>query len=66
MKLLVLLTLISSCSLLPERTVKKEYNYVDQMKECVFDLVGRFGVEATEAQRVCGNIYRRGNGIQKR
>jgi hypothetical protein len=59
MKLLVLLALVSSCSLFPERTVKKQPTYVDHMKECVFDLVGRFGIEAAEAQRVCGNIYKR-------
>ena len=61
MKLLVLLAFVSSCSLLPERPPVKKISYVEQMRKCVFDLVGRFGVEATEAQRVCGNIYKRSN-----
>lgn len=63
MKYLLSITLLTSCALqVPEvqhRNTKKEINHVDQMRECVVDLVGRFGVSATESEAVCSKIYRR-------
>ena len=63
MKYLILITLLTSCAItLPEvenRNTKKKLNHVDQMKECVVDLVGRFGETAKDAEEVCSKIYRR-------
>ena len=66
MKYLILITLLASCAVhVPDvqrrgyEKDKKKVNHVDQLRECVVDLVGRFGVKATEAEEVCSRIYRR-------
>lgn len=63
MKYLILITLLTSCAItLPEvetRDTKKKLNHVDQLRECVVELVGRFGETAKEAEEVCSKIYRR-------
>jgi len=64
MKLLSILFLLTSCALhVPEVKrrgfKKKEVSYVDKLRECVTELVGKYGVAALDASKVCQDIYRR-------
>jgi len=59
MKLLLILTMLSSCALLPERKIKR-LSPIDKLHRCVVDLIGRFNVKATVAEEVCAKIYKKG------
>jgi len=64
MKHLIFLTILTGCALhVPELErrgfKKKEENHVTKLQECVTELVGKYGVPALDANKVCQSIYRR-------
>ena len=63
MKHLIFLTILTGCALhvpeLERRGFKKKENHVDKLRECVTELVGKYGVAALDANKVCQSIYRR-------
>ena len=60
MRVVGLLLLLSGCALqMPERNLPNKENYIDNMRNCVYHLIGEFGVNATEAENVCSKIHRR-------
>jgi len=61
MKILLILMIITSCTL-PNRPIKrKRYRkiHIDKMYECVMRLIENNGIEASVAQEVCENTLRR-------
>lgn len=63
MKYLVLLTLLTSCSIVPlemdKKKDKKKLTYSENVRQCVGDLIGNHGIEAVKAKDVCESIYKR-------
>lgn len=55
--LLIFLTLIS-CTMPPRKFENNSMAYQEKLKKCVMGLIGKYGVEAEKASRVCLNIYK--------
>jgi hypothetical protein len=55
--LLVLATLLASCSTPPRSG--KSYTVIDRTEKCMLRLIEKNGVKPTEAEQVCSRIHRR-------
>jgi hypothetical protein len=61
MKILFILLILTGCAFPPPiaRNAKKKLKpYSKKIKICTLDLIGKHGVEAQKAVKVCKNIYR--------
>jgi hypothetical protein len=58
MKYLLPIFFITSCALPPRYNGNKPALYQEKLKKCTIELVGKYGVEAEKAVKVCKNIYK--------
>jgi hypothetical protein len=54
MRILLILFLFSCTT-----TTRSLNTYSDNIKRCVYDLIGTYGIDAETSQKVCAKIYKR-------